>query len=162
MAFVGARGIQNTWTGEMSALRLVAGVAPKARGAANQCDRPQGRAQGNSDDECGLWEGKDTMNAEMFRRIADQIEKEPERYDQNIYGWNCDSPHCIAGWALVFSGKQHSDVLRPSQKAAEILGINDREMRTLFIESWTPIRGLTVPDALRQIADGASVASVSR
>lgn len=102
------------------------------------------------------------MNAEMFRRIADQIEKEPEKYNQRTYGWSCGSPRCIAGWALVFSGKQPSGVLRPAQKAAEILGINDREMRTLFIESWTPIRGLAVPDALRQIADGASVASVSR
>lgn len=115
-------------------------------------------------------------NLELFCKIADQIEEHPETYSQ--HEWACGTHGCIAGWALVFShfvlnlaeleryiaaGRAHV-----AATAATALGLRYRddletsEAALLFNGAWEPHEGLSVPDALRKIGEGAEIRDVTR
>jgi hypothetical protein len=119
-------------------------------------------------------------NGDLFRRIADALEKHPELHEQNYYGLEhgtgdpCDTAHCIAGWAVSLSGYKPALLLSGSRNwnmvsspddqvarhtpivAQELLGLTDKESDFLFHYGWKPndiepVR--SVPEALRRIAD---------
>jgi len=98
--------------------------------------------------------------AELLRKIADQIEQHPESYDQGCF-WNpVRECGCIAGWAWKLRRKSRWRA-SCTEPLSVSLGIDGPEL-LLFEDFWRPRKGLTVSDALRMIADGASVAEVSR
>jgi hypothetical protein len=51
--------------------------------------------------------------------------------------------------------------VHPEDMGAAALGLTSDEGRVLFNQAWAPASGLTVPDALRRLADGASLLGVS-
>jgi hypothetical protein len=112
------------------------------------------------------------VNSELFRKVADKIENQPELYCQaHIDDYTeCGTAHCIAGWAHfltygdTYAGLDKADY-RPEDSrhilsAQELLGIDNLSLK-LFHPQWKPREGLTVPQALRMIADGATVSEVS-
>jgi len=123
-----------------------------------------------------------TRNRELFRAIADQIERHPETYDQGVYGdvTSCGTKHCIAGHAAAMSGCQPtryehakpnwSVVTDPKSGkyrdvdlvAAELLGIEHSTASWLFGPLWEPADGMSVPQALRRLGDGAPISEVTK
>lgn len=130
------------------------------------------------------------INAELFHQIADKIEKEPEGYNQEFWGQrtSCGTAYCIGGWAVVLGGKDqiiYSDEgellglrngwdnswTEVSDAARELLGIAPHTYASdpyedvtdrLFMSGWRPREDMTVPEALRAIANGAKLADVTR
>ena len=115
-------------------------------------------------------------NEELFRQVADAIEEHPESYDQTSYiaKTKCGTVACIAGWATTlvkFNGNAlaahewHYDrdtgVDELHDCASAALGLMDDEASELFNETWHPHDGLSVPDALRKIGEGAAIEDVS-
>lgn len=115
-------------------------------------------------------------NEELFRQVAEAIETKPELYNQG--GWyymdddDCGTTCCIAGWAVAisqFNGNTlqaatkyyNSDDFNISVEAREALGLTAAEARDLFHGHWAPHEGLSVPDALRKISEGAEIADIS-
>lgn len=123
-------------------------------------------------------------NAELFFAVADAIEREPHRYDQGDWfdHWEplsempppaCGTTACIAGWAIACG--RHSGSLKaaatewneavdqdyPEDEAAELLGLAPHDADRLFHSHWRPHDGLSVPDALRKVGEGAAVEDVS-
>lgn len=107
------------------------------------------------------------VNAELLRKIADKIEAEPRCYDQHSFSdWenNCG---CVAHHAVILSGRKvpfpnnTAHLCIELQGAGHILGLNNDAADIIFHPEWLPRADLTVPHALRLIADGASVESVS-
>lgn len=43
-------------------------------------------------------------NAELAYRVLDQIDAEPERWNQNAWVIGCGTSYCFAGWALTLTG----------------------------------------------------------
>ena len=120
-----------------------------------------------------------SRNEELFRKVADAIEREPESYDQ---GWffrdlGCGTTACIAGWAVALAKHQgnlsaacrsYPDavnewmLLEPeSIPATALLGLTTDDASYLFGQGWRPHDGLSVPDALRKIGEGAAIEDVS-
>src|SRR5688572_2759026 len=123
-----------------------------------------------------------TRNKELFYRIADQVERHPETYDQSVYGevTPCGTSHCIAGHAAAMSGCRPTVFLDGSLLpngcvvtdaagkkrdvdlvAAELLGIEHGEASWLFSPAWEPPPEMTVPEALRRLGDGAPINEVT-
>lgn len=125
-------------------------------------------------------------NKRLFYAIARRIERQPRRYKQSLWGEGtnaehpCGTAHCIAGWAMSVCGckfrydrwQDISEALTPRGKplmsgtgysiyAARRLGLTDTERKIMFDGHWIPARGLSVPDALRRFADGASLRDVT-
>ena len=126
-------------------------------------------------------------NEELFRRVADAIEANPEQYDQGQ--WECGTTRCLAGWANRLTGHvvpatwleigasaSEADSQRFvermvafSERARSVLGLTSEETDGpdpdeeggLFAETWRPHPGLSVPDALRKIGEGAAIEDVS-
>jgi hypothetical protein len=120
---------------------------------------------------------------DLMLKVADQIEEEPERYNQYYYVMDspCGTQHCIAGWALVLSGKAQVEIDTytdrawtcifvdletggwedPVELGREALGLNEEEAWRLFGASWKPAENMSVPDALRKLAWGADIEDVS-
>jgi len=87
------------------------------------------------------------MNVELLRKIQQHIKEEPRRYS---FDWAsesdkspCGTQACIAGWAMVLSGKRtiqtvtkKFDGLWCSRDAAEILEIDSKQASRLFV--WWP------------------------
>lgn len=48
-----------------------------------------------------------TLNVPLVERIIQQLIDHPETHDQNMYGQRtaCGTTQCVAGWAVLFSGK---------------------------------------------------------
>jgi hypothetical protein len=93
---------------------------------------------------------------------------------------SCETTACIAGWACALEGyyptvahsaysddkwltyesvskepwTDYSDGVHPHYTAASLLGLNYSEADDLFADCWTPLGDLTVPQALREIANG--------
>ena len=125
-------------------------------------------------------------NAELINKVADAIEAHPDRYDQEVWTsdgrWKsldvhtCGTAFCIAGWAVAVDhwetgawGRVHSD--ETDQVARQLMGLTPREGHFLFGPEWLPnadmaeldephLRAKHVANALRDIADGASVYDV--
>lgn len=81
------------------------------------------------------------MNIQLLRKIQKHISEEPRRY---TFHWRipssispCGTQACIAGWAMVLSGKRTPEsVLKfdwNSWDAAEVLGLSEDEKNRLFI-----------------------------
>lgn len=106
-------------------------------------------------------------NVDLFRRVADRIERDPESYDQRTWVriGECGTVACIGGHALLEAGGAAD---RTSSRGwAEchalvrtLLGLTDRES-ILFHAKWRPAPGMTVPVALRRLADGWPLAAVT-
>lgn len=125
-------------------------------------------------------------NRELFRKIADTIEKDPKSYNQQ--DWGCGTSFCVAGHAAHLSGCKPSYVnddgseawdecFPPDNETVDVsscdhttygavdtgdyailkLGISDDDSDVLFGKGWVPPEGMTVPDALRAIGDGAEI-----
>lgn len=126
-----------------------------------------------------------TRNAELFRKIADQIRREPESHDQDDWGYrdpntSCGTRACIAGWAVALgdgffptdeidlgagsyvwrsaSGETfyEKDV---SSRAIDLLGITPMESVNLFSEEFQPPNDQSFPDYLEAVADGTPIIS---
>lgn len=106
--------------------------------------------------------------SDLFRQIADRIEDNPNRYDQREWRTQVDHPcktaYCIGGHALAIRGLFEESLLglnSPRPMPAGLLGLDEDEDEVLFAMSWGPREGLSVPDALRCLAEGAEISEVS-
>lgn len=115
-------------------------------------------------------------NEELFRQVADQIDAHPESHNQDgfLFIGECGAVACVCGWAVVlgeFMGAvnaaetwyfSHANAsVAMWDRGQEALGLTHDESLTLFSPSWRPHDGLSVPDALRKIGEGASIEDVS-
>jgi len=78
------------------------------------------------------------MNADMFRRVADAIQINPEGYDQQDFGTGdpiCGSSCCVAGWAayLAEGGPVRGYI---HATAVTALDIDSEESLVLFGATW--------------------------
>jgi len=109
------------------------------------------------------------VNSELFRKIADRIEREPHMYDQRYSERENDEGEaaCIYCFAREILGspdkgdKYLNGRMMPDDDLRIAVGLNIEDTQTLYHYSWKPRSGLTVPEALRAIADGKSVQEVS-
>jgi hypothetical protein len=95
------------------------------------------------------------LNVELLRKIADKIEAEPTCYNQQNYV--CGTAHCIGGWAATLGGAGEPNF----ENGQNALQLATPDAHALFAASWMPCEGLTVPQALRAIADGSTIEEVS-
>lgn len=117
-------------------------------------------------------------NEELFLAVAAVIEEKPNRYRQDVWYARrdrCGTTACIAGWAAAIAIKNgdvnrarkawddptSEDFFDPQDVAGKALGLTDDEREKLFDGSWKPHDGLSVPDALRKIGEGAEIEDVS-
>lgn len=126
----------------------------------------------------------DLVPAKLLYEVAEMVEAYPESYNQMVWvqdaaeesdvSWDqvalvelvqnpsCGTTACIAGWVVAIATAQGARLgLDPGRQAASILGLADDDARLLFDAAWKPRSDLTVPDALRAIADGATVDEVT-
>ena len=101
------------------------------------------------------------MNTALIRRIADAIETEPSAYAQAGYGPaylalesgrygvaapppSCETPGCVAGWALALDGRRlrrspagwrHASNIEDT--AADSLGLESAQAAALFACRWS-------------------------
>ena len=107
------------------------------------------------------------MNTQLLRKIADQIEAEPERYDQTVWidnlaimsgvpGETCGTRACIAGWAVMLSktGRTHGTI---KEAAGGLLRLTERESEELFSAGFMEGRESEVPAVLRRFADNDKI-----
>jgi hypothetical protein len=106
-------------------------------------------------------------SADLFRRVADRIERDPDSYDQATWVriGECGTVACIGGHALLEAGEAADRTSTGGWAechalAQTLLGLTDRES-ILFHARWRPAPGMTVPDALRRLADGWPLAVVT-
>lgn len=119
-------------------------------------------------------------NRKLLYEVAQQIEEDPESYDQTtpIAGTNtrCKTVACIGGWAAILCDSYTVEIASSGYLAydsntknpipvlfgaGEALGLTGKERNILFNAAWKPVTNLTVPDALRKFADGASIEEVT-
>lgn len=104
----------------------------------------------------------DLRGPALMRAVADAIEAHPEQYDQGLWSavTHCGTAYCVGGWActLVHGPKEWAAV---ESMARDLLQLPDDGAGILFHPMWEPAVGLTVPEALRAIAGGRSVESVT-
>ena len=118
---------------------------------------------------------------ELLYKVADMIEKYPGLHGQHTWGrvQECGTVHCIAGHAAALSGCSPCDEAGGREiwtwviplgeggttpiydYSREALGLSMYEANKLFHPEREPKKPLTVPQALREIAAGALVKSVS-
>ena len=104
-------------------------------------------------------------HAHLLRRIADAIEAEPVAYDQTTYGPaycltppdiladteprpSCETPACIAGWAIALNDEQAfaaPDPLASAEdafrfRAADALHLDTYQAEELFAAHWNAAR----------------------
>lgn len=103
------------------------------------------------------------MNDTLLFAVADKIEAEPDRYDQADYFTlgACGTAYCVAGWVIALG---RPDLLEPDgsiknlrqgrwgEIAADTLDLPRINAALLFYGDARPLQGLTVPEALRQMA----------
>lgn len=91
---------------------------------------------------------KRRLNKRLLRKIRDHILEEPKRYDQGSYGDRvepeeggpeCGTVACLAGWALVLSGKPlflerypDTTVSNVANKASKLCGIEREDGYGVF------------------------------
>jgi hypothetical protein len=106
------------------------------------------------------WFKRKTPEQRLLLKIATQIENHPKTYNQEVFGYECSSAHCIAGWACQITdgylvrGRTH-------KRARKLLGLSEIDADRLFSAVWVPKPGLTPAQALRNLAEGATVDEVS-
>ena len=101
-------------------------------------------------------------NIPLARKVMEQIRNEPDKFDMStwvstanslvpdseisIENMDCGTTACFAGWACILNGDTISvnehyrmvcgpDRARISDRAAELLGLNQREAHELFQET---------------------------
>ena len=126
-------------------------------------------------------------NAALFNVLADRIEQNPDEYDQETWGTSndpegeCGGSYCIAGTVAMLLGAEPRTVYAlsgalshyswdmvtldgvtesPGKLAGRVLGLDEDEQLVLFSEVWHP-DGMSVPEALRSIAEGVAVGDVT-
>jgi hypothetical protein len=86
---------------------------------------------------------------------------------------DCGTHACIAGHAIIDAGygyvadggyytnrEQTEEFYGEAPLAAFLLGLTTQEARLLFLRSMRPREGMTAPEMLRALADGARVSEV--
>lgn len=89
------------------------------------------------------------MNSDMMRKVADAIERDPDLFDQNQYGFGlaqrrenrtvCLSAACVAGWAGTLAGrvyKGHALTCQIHHNGMEALDIDEDDAARLFSPTW--------------------------
>ncbi len=97
------------------------------------------------------------INAELIRRVVKHIENNPKTWDQEHWGYSssCGTTFCMAGHTVVMSGHtlkwaddgdgrsayyvENGEYI--SDKAQELLGLNDEQAEDLFSAYSTSIQG---------------------
>lgn len=80
------------------------------------------------------------MNLENFKRLLDQIERDPEHWDQST--WHSGDRHCLLGWAQIMSGKQASSATA-LRDAAEWLEVhNSQAIRLIAVKTLDEVRSI--------------------
>ena len=98
------------------------------------------------------------VNSELFRQIADRIERNPSEYNQDR--WRRDfqgDAACIFCIAQEILGL----IIGDEDATIKEMGLGRKDALKLWHWTWKPKPEYTVPQALRLIADGKSVAEVS-
>lgn len=121
---------------------------------------------------------------EKYPELYDQ-----ETYgDVEVDDTSCGTTACIAGWACALEGyhpvvdrlpwrdassyftytrvaqkpwQAWSNGVSPHDIAQELIGLEDWAAEELFGSDWGPVEGLTVPQALRKIANGTPIDEVT-
>lgn len=108
---------------------------------------------------------------DLLARIADQVEREPARYNQTewtsgLYDHdvNCKTAYCIGGWAATLvdvrvdprTGWPTADsndrlAVDMQELTARLLNLTTRAAGALVAARWQPAKGMTVPEALREL-----------
>lgn len=105
-------------------------------------------------------------NADLLRRVADRIEGDPDSYDQAAWVriGECGWVACIGGHAVIEAGEMDWESIIGWAEfhaiASCLLGLEDCES-ILFHAGWQPVNGMSVPDALRRLADGWPIYAVT-
>jgi hypothetical protein len=81
-------------------------------------------------------------------RVMDFIDKNPDRHYQGVWGLKnqCGTTACFAGWTVLMNGgsiqsanifldKDGKPIDSVGRYAAEILGLNDRDLDTMFLRA---------------------------
>ena len=93
------------------------------------------------------------MNSQRMAEIADYIEKNPDHYDQDHWGWRmpalfaylkdkenipnpCGAVACVAGWACVLYSDEDLTMSSQHNSAQGLLELTDDEADCLFNSSW--------------------------
>lgn len=114
------------------------------------------------------------MNVSLLNRIADVLEKYPDRHKQDCWidgvppesysvvmtidrVGECGTRACIAGWAWLLSTKEEraglpSPLWGMHDAGKKLLGLNFLEADMLFHPRWEPPEGRSVPAFLRKLA----------
>lgn len=118
---------------------------------------------------------------DLIRAVADAIEADPESYEQDTFGekTKCGTAFCICGQASWLLGRARfylnsKNVWRFGTEAGELhfpngevytignlMGISRDDADCLFDMFWIPREPMTVPEALRSLADGTSVQDIT-
>ena len=115
------------------------------------------------------------MNSELLNKIADRIEKEPDRYHQNWWGVEtvCGTAFCIGGWALYLEKPEHlawihGELLYTGEgslgdAAQDLLKISDDVRFHLFPAMWLFAEdGLRAPESHEAVATLRSLADTGK
>jgi hypothetical protein len=104
---------------------------------------------------------------DLLERVAEQIEREPERYEQRHWETqleSCGTAHCIGGWAMHFAGLRYVDddhvvelnesvvVGEPHDVMAQLLNFTPSAAMALCHSDWEPRDGRDVVVVLRELA----------
>ena len=118
-------------------------------------------------------ETSDLRGPALMRAVADAIEAHPEQYEQEMWSTvtACGTAYCVGGWACILAygasalsdprGSEYAHGRYIEDEASDLLGLPAEETELLFHSQWEPAEWLTVPQALRAIAEGKSVESVT-
>lgn len=125
----------------------------------------------------------------LLEAVADHIESNPDSYDQGSWGYIIEKPSahanisiieqmglnacgtrgCIAGWAVALNVNEpqvrdafSKGLFDVGDMAQRLLNLESYEADILFNEVWEPAVGMSVPEALRQLAKGAEIEEVTK
>jgi hypothetical protein len=108
------------------------------------------------------------MNVELMRRIADAIEREPEKFDMGDFynedPYKCETIMCVGGWAVCLTNPgiiEDGYSIDFEVEGAEALGLDGNTAGSLFFRMHVggdrgdsiPITAKNAPAMLRWMAD---------
>ena len=83
-----------------------------------------------------------SINRELFRKVAEQVEDRPDLHDQAEWGASpaCGTVRCVGGWAIhltypgegVYQATYGRGYTKPSLLARELLGLDEYQADSLF------------------------------
>jgi hypothetical protein len=79
------------------------------------------------------------MNTTLLRKISDTICKNASKFDMGMWGNECGTTMCIAGWAIKLSGddpRKYDSHLE--NRAKDLLGLTEKQVDDLFYAAYWP------------------------